>query len=378
MLLRFVYLIAFTLGLIGASAKAHEITPAIADLSFSAGEFQVAIALNLEALVGKVGVDTGTTQDSVNAAEYDRLRLLEPAELAAAFDSFSAGFLQEVTVELDGVEQPLRVVSVNIPEVGDVELARGSTLVLAGPVPDGAQNLTWQWAQSFGAIVLRAPALPEAGVEAEPYTAYLTDGAKSEPIGVFGAEPKGFLETVREYIWIGFTHIVPKGLDHILFVVGLFLLSTHWSPLLWQVTAFTVAHTVSLALGMLGIVAISPAIVEPLIALSIAYVAIENVFLSGLSRWRPFVVFGFGLLHGLGFAGVLTEVGLSSEQFVVGLISFNVGVELGQLAVIAVCYLCVGYWFGEREWYRPRITIPLSLAIAAIGLYWTVERAFLA
>jgi hydrogenase/urease accessory protein HupE len=136
-------------------------------------------------------------------------------------------------------------------------------------------------------------------------------------------------EVFRDYIGIGFTHIVPKGLDHILFVVGLFLLSPRLKPLLIQITSFTVAHSVTLALAMLGVISAPASIVEPLIAASIVFIAVENLATNRLSPWRPFVVFGFGLLHGLGFAGVLTEIGLSPAHFASGLIAFNVGVELG-------------------------------------------------
>jgi hypothetical protein len=147
-------------------------------------------------------------------------------------------------------------------------------------------------------------------------------------------------------------------------------------PLLWQVTAFTLAHTVSLALATLKIVAVPAEIVEPLIAASIVYVAVENILWQKLTPWRPLVVFGFGLLHGLGFASVLGEVGLDPARFLTGLIGFNIGVELGQLAVILGAFLVVGFWFGTRPWYRRAIQIPASVAIALTGGYWFVERTF--
>jgi hypothetical protein len=115
-------------------------------------------------------------------------------------------------------------------------------------------------------------------------------------------------------------------------------------------------------------------VVEPLIALSIVYVAVENMVVSELKPWRVWVVFGFGLLHGLGFAGVLTELGLPAGEFLPALIAFNVGVELGQLSVITLAFLCVGLWFRQRPWYRTRIVMPASLLIAATGGYWTIER----
>ena len=183
------------------------------------------------------------------------------------------------------------------------------------------------------------------------------------------------IEIAVRYLVLGFEHILPKGLDHILFVLGLFLLSTNLKPLIWQITMFTIAHSITLALAIYGIVSLSPSIVEPLIALSIAFIAVENIFTTDLKPWRPVIVFGFGLLHGLGFAGVLTELGLPRSEFVTALISFNIGVELGQLSVIGIAFLVVGLFF-RREWYRKRIVIPASVMIALTGIYWTVERVF--
>jgi len=181
------------------------------------------------------------------------------------------------------------------------------------------------------------------------------------------------IEIVRQYLWLGYTHILPKGLDHILFVIGIFLLSPRVKPLLLQVTAFTLAHSITLGLSMYGIVSLPSRIVEPLIALSIAYVAIENLATRELKPWRVALVFMFGLLHGLGFAGVLRELGLPRAEFLTALLTFNAGVELGQLTILAAAWLAVGA-FMKRTWYRRAIVIPASCGIAAIGVYWTVTR----
>jgi hypothetical protein len=213
-------------------------------------------------------------------------------------------------------------------------------------------------------------------------------GRETALLWVVGGQPTpdidlraGFVDppwwvTAGEYAALGFTHILPKGLDHILFVVGLFLLGTRWRPLLVQVTLFTIAHSVTLGLSMLGVVSLPPRVVEPLIALSIAYVAVENLFTTELTPWRGALVFLFGLLHGLGFAGVLGDLGVPAGQFTVALVSFNVGVELGQLAVVALAMLAFGWWRSTRlDAYRRWVVVPVSLAIAAVGLYWTAVRA---
>jgi hypothetical protein len=140
------------------------------------------------------------------------------------------------------------------------------------------------------------------------------------------------------------------------------------------VTAFTVAHSITLGLAIYGVVSLSPAIVEPLIAASIIYIAVENIVTAELSPRRIGVVFGFGLLHGMGFAGALKHLGLPRSEFLTALITFNLGVEAGQLAVIAVAFGIVSMWCRRRVWYRQRVVVPASIAIAAIGLYWTVQR----
>ena len=359
----------FALVLVAAyPANAHELRPAIADMTINEDRVSLSVALNLEAVIAGIGADHDDTDDAPEAAAYDALRGREPTELREAFESFESEFLSQITLRADDQALEPAVADVVIPEVGDTDLARESVVTLDAVLPDGAEDVTVGWDDSLGPLILRAPG------KSEPYSAYLTGGTLSDPIPVTGAEARGTLEIVKDYIVLGFEHILPKGLDHILFVVGLFLLSARLRPLLWQVTSFTVAHTVTLALGITGVITISPSIVEPLIAASIIWVCIENVFSERMAVWRPLVIFGFGLLHGLGFAGVLGEIGLPKSQFVTALLSFNVGVELGQLTVIAVCFLVVGLWFRDKPWYRRVITIPCSLLIAAIGGYWFVER----
>jgi hypothetical protein len=117
------------------------------------------------------------------------------------------------------------------------------------------------------------------------------------------------------YFKLGITHIIPSGLDHILFVVGLCLLSHKIKVILWQATAFTIAHSITLAMSMKNIIVAPSAVVEPIIALSILFVAIENMLLSELKPWRILLVFMFGVVHGLGFASSLNEIGLPRNKF---------------------------------------------------------------
>ncbi|MBS1577892.1 MAG: HupE/UreJ family protein [Bacteroidetes bacterium] len=183
-------------------------------------------------------------------------------------------------------------------------------------------------------------------------------------------------DTAILYLKLGYRHILPLGLDHILFVLSLFLLSPKLKPVLWQSLAFTVAHSVTLGLAMYNIVRPSARIIEPLIALSIMYVALENIFSPRLKPSRIGVVFCFGLVHGLGFASSLSGLGLPSGSFLTSLVMFNAGVELGQLTVILTAWFLLAKWFGKKRYYRRYIVIPLSFVIGLIAAYWTIERIF--
>lgn len=176
------------------------------------------------------------------------------------------------------------------------------------------------------------------------------------------------------YMRLGFEHIIPRGIDHILFVLCIFLLSPRLKSVIWQATAFTVAHSITLGLAMYGIIDPPADLVEPVIALSIVLVAIENIITNQLHPWRIIVIFLFGLVHGMGFAGVLIDLGLPDREFMTALIAFNLGVEFGQITVILLAFILMGKWFGNQTWYRTGIVVPLSVAIAVIALYWTIER----
>ncbi len=183
-------------------------------------------------------------------------------------------------------------------------------------------------------------------------------------------------DVVWFYFKMGVRHIVPDGFDHILFVTSLCLLNTKIKTILWQASAFTVAHTITLALSMKGIIQLPADIVEPLIALSIMFVAIENILLSELKAWRIAIVFMFGLVHGMGFARALNEIGLPRNKFFTSIFSFNMGVEIGQIIIITLMFMLIIIPFGKRRGYKKYIVYPLSATIALIAAYWTYQRIF--
>lgn len=192
----------------------------------------------------------------------------------------------------------------------------------------------------------------------------------------YSMEVKPVSNVISFYTWLGFQHIIPLGFDHILFVLSLFLLDPRIKSVIAQASCFTVAHTITLILTSKGIIIPPSQIIEPIIAISIAFVALENILIGELKPWRYAIVFLFGLIHGMGFATALNEIGLPRNTFYTSLISFNVGVELGQIAVIALAYLLIGKWFSKEIWYRKRIVYPLSCLIAFVAVYWTIERIF--
>ncbi len=178
------------------------------------------------------------------------------------------------------------------------------------------------------------------------------------------------------YLVLGFQHILPLGLDHIFFVMSLFLLSPKLKPIVLQSTAFTLAHSVTLCLAAYQVINPPSRIIEPLIAVSILYVAIENIYSPRLKTSRLGIVFAFGLIHGLGFAGALANMGLPKNAYFLSLIMFNIGVELGQLTIILAAYFLLAKWFAHKKWYRERIVVPLSFLIAVVAAIWTIQRIF--
>ena len=205
----------------------------------------------------------------------------------------------------------------------------------------------------------------------------LADAATGDPArelleGVHASEN---WTTFWSFIRAGFVHVLPLGLDHILFVLGLFLLSRNWRLLLWQVTTFTVAHTITLGLATTGFVEVPASVVEPVIAGSIIVIALENIFYPNYSPWRLLVVFLFGLVHGLGFAGALSNLELPATSLLTSLLGFNVGVEAGQLTVIVLAFLAT-VWLRDEKRYRKLVVLPGSILITLMGAYWMLQRIF--
>lgn len=181
---------------------------------------------------------------------------------------------------------------------------------------------------------------------------------------------------IGSFIVLGFEHIL-TGYDHLLFLLALLALGGSIGYLLKVVSAFTLAHSITLTLATLEIISLSPRLIESLIALSIAYVAAENLWRNQAKaeRWRWLLTFGFGLIHGMGFAGILREMSLPNATLAASLVSFNVGVEIGQVLFMSVAFLLLQV--AKRWKWDKVIRYGASLTAIAAGLFWFVQRAFL-
>lgn len=348
-----------TVALAVGPAVAHDLERTQASLTFAPdGSFVLDVANDPNWLLLRLG-------PFAENAEPGRDRDQRLAELAPVF-------MDRVVLFVDGHE--VRPTSAEYipprPQTESGNLTPLATYRLRGQMPADAKALRW-----FYGIVIDPYPLTVKRADGAVVTEWVAGRNWSGTLDLAGQfRAPSRWDIALQYLALGYTHILPKGVDHILFVLGLFLLSFKLRPILMQVTTFTIAHSITLGLTMYGVVSLSPRIVEPLIALSIAYVAIENLITTELKPWRLALVFSFGLLHGMGFAGVLKDLGLPRSEFLTALLTFNLGVEGGQLTVIALAFVCV-IWYRQRSWYHRRIVVPASMLIATIGLYWTVARA---
>jgi hypothetical protein len=293
-----------------------------------------------------------------------------PAEIEAKLIELSGVLAARIDVRADAAR-----VGLHLAGVSAVAGESGKFAVrLTGRVPADATTLSWASSLVAGTYPLAVRREGTGGPTTDDGFEWLTGAETSRAYDLRALAGGSRWGRFLQAIAIGFAHIVPKGRDHVLFVLGLVLLSARTRTVLMQVTAFTMAHSVTLALGIHGLVAVPASVVEPLIALSIVYVALENIFATALTPWRLALVFGFGLLHGLGFAEALMALDLPRGEFLSTLVGFNIGVEAGQLAVIVAAALAVAALRLPATEHRRLVVRPASAAIAIAGVYWAVER----
>jgi hypothetical protein len=362
--------------LIASSAQAHLLNMTRMQAEFAAdGEVTVTLSLDLMRATGSAGnyYRLSRSADPLNDPE---LRLLF-AQLA-----------QAIQLDVDGTRMGLHVQHVTLPQLPESAFHDPlnwpmTEVKLRGEIGAPTQHFRAAQARFDTAFAFEEPIAVTLrnAVDGRRMTRWLVAGQASPVFALHATDETPRSESQRQQSWaaildylrFGFEHILPRGLDHVLFVLGLYLGTKSMRSLFLLVTIFTVAHSVTLILASFGAIRLPASIVEPAIALSIAWIGVENLFFRNTQLRRVILVFLFGLLHGLGFAAALAELGLPQRNFVAALISFNVGVELGQLAVVAGALLTVG-WFRQQTWYRGWIVLPCSAMVTLLALVWTVQR----
>ncbi|MCU7959398.1 MAG: HupE/UreJ family protein [gamma proteobacterium symbiont of Bathyaustriella thionipta] len=361
-------------------AQADVVKPALVEISVNTnGHYSVELRASIETLLTGINARYRNTKEAPNAQAYDDLRVLSAHDLRQQFKPFESQLTDSLKLWFDGKAVDLTVSQVIIPEPGYTKVPRISVIYLQGDIDRSVKTVRWYYPEAFGDNAVRVRQVDESNAKWHwSEWQWLRNDQQAQPFSlteVFTKQDTG--NVIKTYITAGYDHILPNGKDHILFILGIFLLSIRLRPLLEQVTMFTVAHSITLGLAISGYINLPSQVVEPLIALSIAYIGIENIFSKTLHKSRLFIVFAFGLLHGMSFASVLADFGMPDDAFLTALISFNVGVELGQLSIILLAFLAAGLWFRNKSWYRPVIVIPASAVIGIIGLYWTWDRLVL-
>ena len=357
------------------TAAAHDLPYAVITISTSeAGETELIVRTHVPALL------TGRPIAHLNDSDLAGFLSLEDSGLdrlkARAADALRAGFY----IRADGRDLVPRTIV--FPD--NVTLRRDARIRPSDPQPSApirivlgnlhADTLEIGPPYALGRTLIMLSdqaAAPDAG----SVVGFLGPGEGSGPVSLSRRMSVG--RTFATFFTQGVLHIVPLGLDHILFVITLAVVSTNTRLLVLQISAFTIAHTVTLALATFDMAPAPAGVIEPLIALSIAAMAVDNIRTANTPSWRPYAVSAFGLLHGFGFAGALRELGLPQGQELAALVAFNLGVEAGQLLVVAALLAVVGWWM-RRSWYRVGIVLPVSVAIAATGVAWTLERTGIA
>ena len=384
-----------------ATASAHVLNITRVRISFDGSQvFKVQLAIDLTTLIGTGGA-------------YYEISILPPEQQAAKINQLVPRILDEMQFYCGNqrvipVLQSWKVPTADRQTYEDYYVGKMTEFVLEGTLPPGRAPfrivtdeqgaIEYPLAYTYERLDrgIQKTRFLEIATQPSDTFAYDTEGGERlAPSGGFPAMATGTPAktdslpgsnlsatqrfwlvqgaTLWRYLKLGFDHIIPDGADHILFVLGLFFFGLSWRKLLSQTTVFTVAHATTLYLSSRGIFSLPSWLVDPGIALSITFIAFENILKPKLGPGRLAVVFFFGLVHGLGFASGLKALALPKREFLVGLLGFNFGVDFGQLFIILLAFLFVG-WMRNQPWYRLRVAVPASLVIGLIGAYWTVER----
>ena len=368
------FIIAIFINLFSTVSISHEIKPSIADFTYDENFLNIKIRLNAELILSNIDASKISNTNSSSLSDiYDKLRILNKIELEELFKSSWQEISTNIDIKINNETKKINLINIEVEDIKNFEISRDTHIYLQVLLNNNSEYFTFSWIKKYGPIILRENNNDK--LEDELFTEYLQSGIESNQ---FSFNEKNFKNTLNSFInffVLGVEHIIPKGLDHILFIFGLFLFSSSLKKLITQITIFTIAHSITLIFVSLSLMKINPQIVEPIIALSIVYVGIENIFKNYVKEYlRYVVILFFGLLHGLGFALVLSDIGYRSTDLFINLISFNIGIEVAQISLVLVLYLLIALNFAKSKNYRIFFQVPSSILISSIGLYWFLDR----
>ncbi len=367
-------ILVFFLNLFSTSSISHEIKPSIADFTYDKKYLNFKIRLNAELILSNIDASTFSNTDSSSLSEiYDNFRILSKKELEDMFQNSWSEISSNINIKINNESKKITFIKTEVEDIKNFEISRDTHVYFRVSLDKNSEQFTFRWIKNYGPIILREN--NNNKVEDELATEYLQSGIESSQ---FSLKENNFSKTFNsfaKFFVLGIQHIIPKGLDHILFIFGLFLFSSSLKKLISQITIFTIAHSITLMFVSLSLMRINPQIVEPIIALSIVYIGLENIFKKYIKEYlRYVVILFFGLLHGLGFALVLSDLGYKSSDLFVNLISFNLGIEVAQISIVLALYLLIALNFAKNKNYRIFFQVPSSILISSIGLYWFFER----
>ena len=368
------FIIAFFINLFSTVSISHEIKPSIADFTYDENFLNIKIRLNAELILSNIDASKISNTNSSSLSDiYDKLRVLNTIELENLFKSSWQEISTNIDIKINNETKKINLINIEVEDIKNFEISRDTHIYLQVLLNNNSEYFTFSWIKKYGPIILRENSNHK--LEDELFTEYLQSGIESNQFSFNEKNFKNRLNSFIKFFVLGVQHIIPKGLDHILFIFGLFLFSSSLKKLITQITIFTIAHSITLIFVSLSLMKINPQIVEPIIALSIVYVGIENIFKNYVKEYlRYVVILFFGLLHGLGFALVLSDIGYRSTDLFINLISFNIGIEVAQISIVLVLFLLVALNFAKNKNYRMFFQVPSSILISSIGLYWFFER----
>ena len=332
------------------------------------------LRLNAELILSNIDASTVSNTDSSSlSAIYDKFRILSKKDLEEMFQNSWSEISSNFDIKINNETKKINLIKTEVEDIKNFEISRDTHVYFRVLLDENSEQFIFRWVKNYGPIILREN--NNNKLEDELVTEYLQSGFESSQ---FSFKENNFSKTFNsfaKFFVLGIQHIIPKGLDHILFIFGLFLFSSSLKKLISQITIFTIAHSITLIFVSLSLMRINPQIVEPIIALSIVYIGLENIFKKYIKEYlRYVVILFFGLLHGLGFALVLSDIGYKSSDLFVNLISFNLGIEVAQISIVLALYLLIALNFSKNKNYRIFFQVPSSILISSVGLYWFFER----